>query len=138
MELEQGSKNLAVARLCAVVDESLRKISPEMNAVSPTTILKTRQHIAASAHQYLYEGKHESATPYAEASALLSYLTEERSSEPTSAAQGNINAAMATIKGISNEFKSRGYSDTRSHERILQFGAKILYFHSRHGYVLTF
>jgi hypothetical protein len=73
------------------------------------------------------------AAIYAEGLALLSYLTDGGNKEPTSDAQGNISSAMNTIASISSEFKSRGNASTRSHERILQFGAQIVYLNASRG-----
>lgn len=133
MQLERGNKIIAIARLCSAVDKSLRQTELDVDGVSPTVVLRTRQVITSEIHQCLYEGRVDDAAKYMEGLVLLSYLTDGGNLEPTSEAQGNVSAAMNTITSMTTEFKSRGYAGTRAHECILQFGAHILYLNATRG-----
>ncbi|TWU75784.1 hypothetical protein ED733_003565 [Metarhizium rileyi] len=132
-ELTAGNKKLAIAQLCSSVNKSVCQTRLDIDGVSPTVILKTRQEIASNLQQSLYEGRADEAAVFAEGQILLSYLTDGGNVEPTSEAQGNISAAMKTVQAISSEFKSRGTAVRHSHERILQFGARILYLNASQG-----
>lgn len=115
------------------MDKSLRQTELDVDSVSSTAILRTRQAITSDINECLYEGRVEDAAIYAEGLVLLSYLTDGGNLEPTSEAQGNVSAAMNTLTSMTTELKSRGYAGTRHHERILQFGAQILYLHATRG-----
>ncbi|KAK2608795.1 hypothetical protein QQS21_002652 [Conoideocrella luteorostrata] len=133
MELINGHKTMATARLCSAVDDSLRQWVPDIEPISPTVVLKARQTVESHIHQSLYDGKANDAGIFVECLALLSYLTDVECVEPTSVAQGNITAAMIIFEKMSAEFKSRGYGEASSHERFLQFGAQLLYFNANMG-----
>ncbi|EFY86768.1 hypothetical protein MAC_07172 [Metarhizium acridum CQMa 102] len=134
-ELKAGNRTLAITWLCSAFDKSLRQAQADHGSISPASILKTRQEIVANIHQCLNEGRANDAAVFVEGLTLLSYLTDGGNAEPTSDAQGNISAAMNAIEGITAEFKSRGDANTRSHERILQFGAQLLYLNATRGQV---
>ncbi|CAM1505452.1 Fc.00g110890.m01.CDS01 [Cosmosporella sp. VM-42] len=132
MELELGNKKLATKRLCSSVDEVLRKADHIME-MPPMHILKAQQEFSDRMRLSISAGITEEADVQAECLALLSYLTAEGCTEPTSASQGNVTAAMAVIHEASEEFKSRGYEATMGHERLLQFAARILYLNATRG-----
>ncbi|PNY23644.1 Protein NRDE2-like protein, partial [Tolypocladium capitatum] len=133
MELEKGDKHMATRRLCASVEDSLRK--PQIGDVrmSPSLVLIARQAFSSRAQQCLYEGRVDDASNYMECLTLLSYLTSTGGGEPTSASQGNLSAAMGVIESMSNEFRSRGYGSEAAHERILQFACRVLYWNATKG-----
>ncbi|KAM0241257.1 hypothetical protein ACHAPO_002062 [Fusarium lateritium] len=132
MELEEGNKDLAVHRLCSAVDEVLRKTvgTPD---VSPTHILKAHQIFTSTMNDMISGGNIDQAEVLAECLVLLSYLTAEGSTEPMSASQGSISAAMDTVNKVSLELKSRNHHTSQAHERILQFASMLLYMHAARG-----
>lgn len=134
MELEKGDKYMATKRLCASVEDSLRK--PQIGDVhmSPSLVLIARQTFSSRVQECLYEGKLDDASNYIECLALLSYLTGIGGKEPTSTSQGNISAAMDVIGSMSNEFRSGGYGSEAAHERVLQFACRVLYWNATKGY----
>ncbi|KAK7414897.1 hypothetical protein QQX98_006318 [Neonectria punicea] len=132
MELELGHKSLAVRRLCSSVDEVTRS-GPDDVVVSQSVLLKTQQTFSSDLSHSLFMGNLDDAAIHAECLILLTYLTADGCTEPTSALQGNISAAMTVIYSQSAEFKSRGYELSKTHERILQFAARILYLNASRG-----
>lgn len=77
------------------------------------------------------------ATVHAQSLALVEYLATDSGTEPRSEKQGNISAALASIASFSNEVVSRGKQQSPELERLLQFAARLLYFHSTHGLGLS-
>ncbi|RGP75589.1 hypothetical protein FSPOR_697 [Fusarium sporotrichioides] len=132
MELEGGNKDLAIRRLCSAVDEVLRRTVGTLD-VSPTHILKAHQIFTSTMNDSISGGNTDQAGVLAECLILLSYLTAEGSTEPISASQGSISAAMDTVHKVSLELKSRNYHTSQAHERILQFASMLLYMHATHG-----
>ncbi|RGP67801.1 hypothetical protein FLONG3_8420 [Fusarium longipes] len=132
MELEEGNKDLAIRRLCSSVDEALRKATGALD-VSPTHILKAHQIFTSRMNDLISGGNTNQAGILTECLALLSYFTTEGSTEPMSASQGSISAAMDTVHKVSLELKSRNYHTSRAHERILQFASMLLYTHATRG-----
>ncbi|KAG6039674.1 hypothetical protein E4U41_002308 [Claviceps citrina] len=132
-ELEKGNKMMATIRLCSAVDESIPSSTTQIEAITPTVVLKTRQALESGVHHALYNGMVEDAGSYAECMVLWSYLTEGGCVEPTSTEQGNISAAMRVMENMSAEFNSAGYGNTPGHERLLQTGARILYLNASRG-----
>lgn len=132
MELELGNKKAATQRLCASVDDSLRSLEQAAD-VSRTHILKAHQVFSSKMYDLFSAGEPDLAEPLIECLALLSYLTAEGCSEPTSESQGNISAAIEVIHKQSLEFKRRGYQASPAHERALQFAARLLYLHATRG-----
>ncbi|KAF4511396.1 hypothetical protein G6O67_003201 [Ophiocordyceps sinensis] len=133
MELERGDKQMATMRLCACVDESLRKPKLGQVGVSPATVLRARHAFASNSQQSLYEGKWETASSHAECLALLSYLTGEGGGEPTSARQGNVSAAMDVVESMSKEMRSGDSGNDVVCELLFQWASRILYFHASKG-----
>ncbi|PTB66362.1 DUF1740-domain-containing protein [Trichoderma citrinoviride] len=133
MDLEAGNLGLAKARLCASVDEKLKGVGTDAPEISNTTLLKAHQTFTSSFHEYLFGGDSAGASTLAECMVLLAYLTASGNTEPTSVLQGNIAAAMNTVDGISQEFRSRDQGDSAAHERVLQYAAHLLYLHASKG-----
>jgi hypothetical protein len=130
-ELEAGNKTLAVKRLCSSVDDVLRKLPDDGTEVSRAYILKARQIFSSHG-----EDDAKTAQVRAECLALLTYLTADgEGTEPISASQGNISAAMAKIDDLSHDLKFRRDEGTALHEGLLQFAARLLYFNATRGYV---
>lgn len=132
MELERGDKTMALRRLCSSVDVVLRQ-SGESDDVSPTHILKAHQIFTSTTNDLISAGNIDHASVPAECLVLLSYLTAEGSTEPMSASQGSISAAMDTVQKVSLDLKARNYHASRAHERILQFASMLLYLHATRG-----
>ncbi|KAF4999448.1 hypothetical protein FGRMN_2470 [Fusarium graminum] len=132
MELEAEDKRLAIRRLCSSVDEALRGAvgTPD---ISSTHILKAHQIYSSTMDDFVSGGSLNQAVTPAECLILLSYLTADVSTEPMSASQGSISAAIETVHRASQELKSRSYESSRAHERILQFASKLLYLHATRG-----
>lgn len=102
--------------------------------MSLATALKARQAFAFNAKQCLHEGLQEAASGHVECLALLSYLTDEGGSEPTSACQGNISAAMDVVEATSKEMRWREGRSNTACELISQWASRMLYFHATKGY----
>ncbi|PFH58461.1 hypothetical protein XA68_13667 [Ophiocordyceps unilateralis] len=130
IELQRGDKELAVRRLCASIDASLRG---DDGVVPPSALLKARQAFATNCRRCLYEGDQETASSHMECLALLSYLTDEGGSEPASTSQGNISAAMEAFASILNDIEFLGRKCEAAHELMLQCASRMLYFHSTQG-----
>ncbi len=75
----------------------------------------------------------ESALHFAESLALSEYITNDDSDEAASRLQGNISAALASVASFSEELSRRDPANSRFHEQLLQFAAKLLYYHASHG-----
>jgi hypothetical protein len=133
MEFEQGNISLAKVRLCSSVDDNLKTAEIDVPEVSNATLLKVHQIFTSDFHQYLTRGDSVGASTLAGCMILLSYLTASGNDEPTSASQGNISAAMNTVDGISREFQSQDQVGAKTHERVLQFAAHLLYLHASKG-----
>lgn len=132
MELEAGDNAKAVVRLCAAVDETLRN-SPESAGATPTQVVRACEMLLDSLEQQMSTRKLDDAVATAECLTLLVYLTTQDIYEPTSEAQGSISAAMERLWTVSSDLCSRGLAKSQSHERLLQFGARLLYHHASRG-----
>ncbi|KAI6783899.1 uncharacterized protein J7T54_001775 [Emericellopsis cladophorae] len=132
IELEAGNKMLAIKRLCSFADENLRQAPDAPFSASGSDLLKARQAIA-SIELGSDAVSVELAQTQAEGLALLAYLTADGCTEPTSLAQGNISAAMASVDEATRDFRLRGAVTQAAHEATLQFAAKLLYLHARKG-----
>ncbi|KAK3333834.1 NRDE-2, necessary for RNA interference-domain-containing protein [Cercophora scortea] len=138
MHLESSQKQLAIARLCSSVVESSSGPELELSVTtSPALLLKARSHFS-STRDYSVSCLHlERATQHAESLALLEYLTAETTgdAEPASGSQGNIKAALASIRSFFGELNSldKDEQTTYYRERILQTAARLLYYHATHG-----
>ncbi|OAA48223.1 DUF1740-domain-containing protein [Beauveria brongniartii RCEF 3172] len=101
--------------------------------VSFTDVLKARSAFSDGMSEALFTGDVESAETAAECLVLHSYLTNGEASEPMSLSQGNIAAAMQTLDSASQELALRGHGTSSSGERLVQFGAHLLYMHATRG-----
>ncbi|KAI0123829.1 NRDE-2, necessary for RNA interference-domain-containing protein [Xylariales sp. AK1849] len=128
MELEDNQLAKALARLCLVSEDT-----PSVELASPAQILKSRQLMASNRDQSLSSRDSEAAVAYAEGLALLEYLTKNSGKEPQSGAQGDIWSAIISIASCSEDLRSRGLVESPAHERLLQFAARLLYYHAIHG-----
>lgn len=131
LELEAGSRALAVKRLCSSVDDDLRKAPDDGAEVPASSVLKAKQIFANVGMQTGSEN--DSSHIAEECVTLLAYLTESGGTEPTSTAQGNISAAMTCVDATSRDLKLRGYGESVAHEGLLQFAARLLYLHASKG-----
>ncbi|KAM0264768.1 hypothetical protein ACHAQJ_000593 [Trichoderma viride] len=131
MDFEGGNIDLAKARLCSSVD--LQATGTDVPEVGSATLLKAHQVFESQFHEYLLGGDFVGASTLAECIILLSYLTTLGNSEPTSASQGNIAAAMNTVDTVAQDFQSQDQVGATAHERVLQFAAQLLYLHASKG-----
>ncbi len=135
-ELEVGNKERAIARLCSSIEEHSGAPIGEgedMSFPPPAQLLKTRQRLHTSRDYQLSSGNLASSGLYAQSLCLFEYLTAQGGSEPRSADQGNISAAMASVLSFSEELSNRGLEASAVHEFILQFTSRLLYFHTTRG-----
>lgn len=139
MLLVKGNLPEAKRRLCASADEASGNNAAETH-VSSTDVLKAQKTFSASLSEYLAVGDISAAATTLECLIMLNYLAGDGATEPMSGSQGNISAAMETLHSASQGFNSRGYSQSTSYERVVQFAAHLLYIHATKGYVgdLTF
>lgn len=130
IELDTTQLTKALTRLC--INEPV-----ENTATTPALILKARSDLSTQRDSFISAGSLDSALQYAMSLAILSYLSptdgEASGKEPQSADQGNITAAMAVCNAFSAELTSRGLNQSPVHERFLQFGARLVYYHATHG-----
>ncbi|KAJ6789885.1 hypothetical protein PWT90_04272 [Aphanocladium album] len=101
--------------------------------VSFADVLKSGSAFSGSMSESLSIGDVDSAETAAECLVLHSYLTNSEASEPLSVSQGNISAAMQTLESASKEIALRGHGITAAGERLVQFGAHLLYLHATRG-----
>ncbi|RYO77110.1 hypothetical protein DL762_009476 [Monosporascus cannonballus] len=134
MELEDGALAKGALRLCALAEDRSRTSSlPEDEPATPSQVLKARQLFISSRDYLLSSGDPEHAIIYAEALALLEYLTGKSNKEPSSENQGDIWSATTSVSTCSDEFISRHLTTSQAHEKLLQFAARLLYFHASRG-----
>ncbi|KAI0014159.1 DUF1740-domain-containing protein [Xylariaceae sp. FL0662B] len=134
MELEESNLTKSILQLCTLSeDTSSGTLMPQSPAASSAQILKTRQLLASNRDYLLSSGDSEHAVIYAEGFALLEYLTRQSDKEPSSGNQGDIWSAISSISACSGEFTTRGLGSSPAHERLLQFAARLLYYHARQG-----
>lgn len=133
VQLELGNLTDATRKLCSAAFEQGANTADDGNVVSSADILKAQRHFTHSFEELLALNKVENATVYADCLALLAYLTADSETEPRSKSQGNISAAMSTIASTSDEYQKRGCRTSSPHERVLQFGARLLYINASKG-----
>ncbi|PHH77929.1 hypothetical protein CDD82_3299 [Ophiocordyceps australis] len=131
LELQRGGdKAAAVKRMCAAADASIRMpLQTNQETVSPALVLKAQQFFSSNADNHLYQGHEDEASMNIECLVLLSYLTDEGGTEPASATQGNISAAMDIVQAKSNALCRH----SRCYELVLQCAARLLYWHCTKG-----
>ena len=137
-ELNSGERDQSLACFVSSIEESQSPNSSQQKLLTPPStaqILKTRQKLLARRDYSLSSGNIVSSILFAQSLALLEYLTAEGGTESRSDKQGNISAAIESILAFSNELISRHFGAHGAHEQLLQFGARLLYFHASHGSV---
>ncbi|TQV99872.1 hypothetical protein V2A60_005301 [Cordyceps javanica] len=125
MALANGNLSSSKRALCAA--------SGSEAEVSFADVLKAGSAFSGSMSESLSLGDVDSAETAAECLVLHSYLTNSEASEPMSLSQGNISAAMDMLDSTSKELTVRGYGKTHYCERLVQFGAHLLYLHATRG-----
>ncbi|KAI1082221.1 DUF1740-domain-containing protein [Whalleya microplaca] len=134
MELEESNLTKSTLQLCSLSEDSpSATLMLESSTASSAQILKTRQLLASNRDYLLSSGEEDHAVVYAEGLALLEYLTRQSNNEPSSGSQGDIWSAISSISVCSHELASRGLGGSPAHERLLQFAARLLYYHTRQG-----
>jgi hypothetical protein len=98
---------------------------------SPTTLLKTRQHLS-SMRDYLLSLDRSRAAIYAELYILLEYLA----SPAVTTHQGDINTALTSVSSFIETLSARGHATSYAAELLHQFTARLLHHHSKTGYAL--
>ncbi|KAI3399864.1 hypothetical protein diail_5375 [Diaporthe ilicicola] len=135
LELEVRNKDKALA-LCVLSTES-RSMTDQLldtnAAIAPSQLLKTRQMLASNRDFLLSSGDLNQAVEFAQTLSLFEYLSAETSTEPISSQQGNISAAISSIKVFTSDVVSRGRGSSADLERLLQFAAHLLYTHASRG-----
>ncbi|OAR00968.1 hypothetical protein LLEC1_07225 [Akanthomyces lecanii] len=101
--------------------------------VSFADVLKANSAFSGSMVEALSMGDTEAAETAAECAVLHSYLTNGEASEPMSLSQGNISAAMQTLDSTAQELSLRGHGSSPACERLIQFGAHLIYLHAAKG-----
>ncbi|KAI1505514.1 NRDE-2, necessary for RNA interference-domain-containing protein [Biscogniauxia marginata] len=134
IELRDGELAKSTVQLCALVEESPQAASIlESTEASSAQILKARQLLASNQDYLVSSGDLANAILYAEGLTLLEYLTCRSGREPCSAGQGDIWSATSSIMNCSSDLVSRGCGSAPEHENLLQFAARLLYYHATHG-----
>ncbi|KAK7751600.1 hypothetical protein SLS62_006425 [Diatrype stigma] len=137
MELEDGALAQSALRLCTLAEGRSRAASAadddHHGPVAPSRVLKGRNFLATNRDYLFSSGDPEHAIIYAKGLALLEYLTQKSNKESSSESQGDIWSAIASISACSDEFISRGLASSSAHEKLLQFAARLLYFHAGRG-----
>jgi hypothetical protein len=128
IELEAGEMGKASSRLDIVADGS-----PDVDTTTPAQHLRTRQLFTTKRDYALSSRAYAHAISWAKGHALLEYLTGSSAKEPQSQEQGDIWAAVQSVSIFSQELAQRGLSKDPTHEELLQFMARLLYFHANRG-----
>ena len=128
MALVNGNLASSKRALCAV--------GAAQAEMSFADVLKASSAFSGSMAESLSMGDMESTETAAECTVLHSYLTNSEASEPMSLSQGNISAAMQTLDSAVQQLSLRGHGSSPACERLVQFGAHLLYLHATKGYVL--
>ncbi|KAJ4144769.1 hypothetical protein LMH87_003639 [Akanthomyces muscarius] len=125
MALVNGNLDSSKRALCAV--------GAAQAEMSFADVLKASSAFSGSMAESLSMGDMESAETAAECTVLHSYLTSSEASEPMSLSQGNISAAMQTLDSAVQQLSLRGHGSSPACERLVQFGAHLLYLHATKG-----
>ncbi|KAL1846343.1 hypothetical protein Daus18300_014284 [Diaporthe australafricana] len=135
LELEIGNKHKAL-QLCVLPTEDRNMIDRVLGTnaiIPPSQLLKTRQMLSSNRDFLLSSGDLSQAAEFAQALSLFEYLSTEVSTEPMSTQQGNISAAISSIKAFTSDVVSRGHGLSTDLERSLQFAAHLLHLHASRG-----
>lgn len=114
------------------MDEQLAK-SPDDSSDVPGSSVLSAQQLFQSTMDFGDRSTEDGLRVAAECRALLTYLTVDGCTEPTSAAQGNISAAMGSSDESSRTFVFRGLQESAAHEGLLQFASRLLYLNASNG-----
>jgi hypothetical protein len=136
LELLDGELTKAVLQLCRLAEDVPNSGNPQMleiTGATPSQILKARQFLVSSRDYNISTGDIAHAVVYAEGLVLLEYLTRRSEKEPSSERQGDIWSAIVSITQCSEDLVSRRQQHNPSHEKFLQFAARLLYYHASHG-----
>ncbi|ORY69680.1 NRDE-2, necessary for RNA interference-domain-containing protein [Pseudomassariella vexata] len=128
IDLEDGNIPGSISRILMVATDASNE-----TASSTTQLLKARQLLGSNRDYLISSGDSGTAAIYGEGLALLEYATQTSGKEPQSEGQGDIWSAMSCVSACSDDFSSRGLAESLSHERLLQFTARLLYHHATHG-----
>ncbi|CAI4211508.1 unnamed protein product [Parascedosporium putredinis] len=126
--IEFASKSPAprvLARLCFVPDAE--------GEASPALVLKQKQDLRADSESAFRRDDLDAFAVDAKLLALAEYLSSDVGTEPRSAGQGSISAAMDVVWDRSERLAARGHGDSAQHEELLEFAALLLYRHSTLG-----
>lgn len=134
MEIEDCNFSKGILQLCAVSSDNPSETSIlHSPSASPAQILKTRQLLSSNRDYSLSSDDIEKSIIYAEGLALFEYLTGQSNKEPSGGSQGDIWSAISSISTCSDELVSRSLGASPPHERLLQFAARLLYYHASQG-----
>lgn len=127
LKLEAGELSAAAQLLCSI-DEDFQPPSTELP--STNKVLKATSEYQSNLDDLLRRGETAAAMENGQCLALLKYLTASGGSEPRSTSQGNISAAIDTVRDILGLLKG----DHVLHgSPLMQFGVKLLYLHASSG-----
>lgn len=131
LDLEAGQMRSALARCVAASGTDQNHAE---TATTYSQLLKARQTLSSRREFLLSVGNMRQAALYAKTSSLLEYLSPfAGSTEHTSTRQGDIQRAMDIIDSFTSEASTRAHSKSVHLERLLQFGAHLLYLHATRG-----
>ncbi|KAI1755347.1 DUF1740-domain-containing protein [Xylaria castorea] len=136
LELDDGDLAKAVLQLCRSVEDGPKSNTAQVSDPTEATssqILKATQFLVTNRDYKISSGDTPQAAIYAEGLVLLDYLAQRSGKETSSHKQGDIWSAILRITQFSEDLVSRGQQHSPSHERFLQFCARLLYYHASHG-----
>ncbi|KAI0191414.1 NRDE-2, necessary for RNA interference-domain-containing protein [Xylaria flabelliformis] len=134
LELDDGDLAKAALQLCQSVENGPNTAqATDPTEATSSQILKAKQFLVTNRDYKVSSGDISQAVIYAEGLVLLDYLTQRSEKEPSSPKQGDIYSAIQRITQFSSDLVSRDQQHNPSHEIFLQFCARLLYYHARHG-----
>ncbi|KAI0443423.1 DUF1740-domain-containing protein [Xylaria telfairii] len=136
LELDDGELAKAVQQLCQSADDRPKSDDaqvPDSTEATSSQILKGKQFLVTNRDYKISSGDIAEAVIYAEGLVLLDYLTQRSEKETSSQKQGDIWSAIVRITQCSEDLVSRNQQHSPSHEKFLQFSARLLYYHASHG-----
>jgi hypothetical protein len=126
--LEASDNSTALQRILSVPDG----LPSNTITNSPTTLLKTSQHLKSNRDYLLSSGDVHHAVLHTELLALFHYLTSSSNQETQSSTQGDISAALSTFTAFSQTLQSRPET-SQPHELLFQSASRLLYHHALAG-----
>lgn len=132
----QGHLAGAAETLCKFVDANNDGKLPNTRGIgkaSSTLVLKAQEEYRSRFRKLLVTSDPNNAAVQAECMCLLAYLSGQGHTEPRSATQGDVTASMAEVTFISAAFDTQRLAHHRAHERVLQYGTKLLYDYASRG-----